>query len=1084
MQQKISSVIRFSVILVLVWLICMTEINAQNRSRVSGIVTDLKTGKPMLGVNVMILGTDLGAATNEDGQFIIINVPVGKHKVSASMIGYETLILTDVMVSLDQIAKVDFQMKQTILEGEVVEVIAIQDVLHKEVSGTQLVVSNIEMQDASGIREINTFLTKLPGISEENGYLTIRGGSADQTGVMVNGFSYINAAQGNAETSIPMSAIDQVSLQSGGYNAEYGNFRSGLVNVTTKSGTQDGYHGSFSYSKDQPHIRRFGGSFYDKSCLAVAPYVDVNESIDLWINSAKNFNIGNPEIPATATDYYYLSNWMHMTIPDYRTLEALSDSMKAVIGYYELTDDQKKAFNNHHMKEEYSDWNFDGGFGGPVPLIGKALGNATFYLSHNSKERHYIQPVVRNSDELYTTMLTVKSQPISSLTLTLDGIYKKQIGVSSIRPAFGDFPDASREGGFMLADNLKNFTRTQNPDYFYDPPFFPELQQRTLMGGLTINHVLNKSTFWELSLQAVDIQDYSEVGNNRDSTVITHFGPFPVTEMPYGKLQYGGNRVIGIFDGDTINYNYPSYDALPGVSNRRFRRKEGDLYTDVNVKQYRAKFNISSQIGMVHYLKTGFEYNLFDIDHNLWEKWNENYYNVYEYNYHRKPSQTGVFLQDQINLESIVANLGLRFDYYYGGGGEWPTGDAFNTEMFIPQTIAEDTILFEYLESGRSYIWDLWEAYDDTVDSDFMQPIKNHFTVSPRIGVSFPITENSKFYFFYGHFRSNPPYYSMYLYRYRYDKNGLYDMSNPNLDPPRTISYELGVNYNFLRSYLLKISGYSKDVTGQHGEVTYDGSGLDYDMWDNNQYEDIYGFELNLTKNDKSWITGWVNFNYMMKKEGLTGKETITEDDFIIYTEGLYAGQETRALPTPKLNANLTFHTFENWGPRLFGTHPLSNINLTLYGEWKAGNYFTANPADINNINMNMQWPDYYMFDLKFTKKIEFLGIKSTIFMDVSNLFNIKVNLMYRGYCFTKDSGDDFEDWQDFNNYIKTLHLPEWKSKDYDNFRDEEAGYYIPGKDKVGDLSSNGKPYIDDPDYLFWAFGEPRSIWIGVRFEF
>lgn len=1081
-KQYLAGGIRY--ILIVMLFIGFTMSFAQTRSRISGVVRDAKAGKPLVGVNVIIEGTELGAATDENGQYIIINVPVGTYRVRASMIGYETMVMKDVLVSAERVTKLDFNLVQTVIEGSVVEVTATRHVLHKEVSSTQMVVTTEQMQDASGIREINAFLSKMPGVSEENGYLTIRGGSADQTGMMVNGISYMNAAAGNAETSIPMSAIEQVSLLSGGYNAEYGNFRSGLINVTTKSGTKDGYHGTVSYSRDQPHIRRFGGSFYDKSSPTVAPYIDPEQCMDMWIKAANNFNLSNPRYPANATDYFYLANWMHMTIPDYEGLAALSDSMKEVIGYYELTDEQKKAFRDHHMKEEYSDWNLDGGFGGPLPFVGKALGDATFYLSHNSKERHYIQPVSRKSDLLSTTLLTLKMQPLNNLTLTLNGLYKHQSGVSPIRPPWGDFPDASREGGFMPQDNLKFFTRTQNPDYFYNPPFFPKIEQKTLVGGITINHILNKSTFWELSINGSQIRDFSEVGNTRDSTVITHFGPFPVTEMPYGKLQYGNNRVIGIFNGDTLNYNYPSYDALPGVTNRRFRRKEGDLYTNVKLHQYRAKFDLNSQIGMVHYLKAGLEYNLFILDHNLWNKWNENYYNVYEYNYYRTPSQTGLYLQDQITLESIVANLGIRFDYYYGGGGEWPSGDPFNEEMFLPQKVAEDTVLFRYLEQGRSYIWDLWEAYDDSVDPGFLQPIKNHFTISPRIGVSFPITENSKFYFNYGHFRSNPPYYSMYLYRYRYDKNGLYDMSNPNLDPPRTISYELGVMYNFWKSWLLKISGYSKDVTGQHGEVTYKTTRLDYDMWVNNEYEDIQGMEINLSKSDNSWVTGWVNFNYMLKKEGLTGKEEITAITLDNYAEDLYQGQESRALPQPKLNANITFRSPEKWGPAIGRFYPLDNISLTLFGEWEAGDYFTANPTGIPNLNNNMQWPDYYMVDLKAAKRIRFGKVTSTIFVDVSNLFNFKVSLMHRGYCFAKDSGDDFEDWQDFLNYIKTLRLPEWASSEYDKVRNEEAGYYIPGNDKIGELRSENKPYIDDPFYTCWLYGQPRDVWVGIRFDF
>jgi hypothetical protein len=324
----------------------------------------------------------------------------------------------------------------------------------------------------------------------------------------------------------------------------------------------------------------------------------------------------------------------------------------------------------------------------------------------------------------------------------------------------------------------------------------------------------------------------------------------------------------------------------------------------------------------------------------------------------------------------------------------------------------------------------------------------------------------------------------MYLYRYRYDKNGLYDMSNPNLESPRTISYELGVDYNFWKSYLLKISCYSKDVTGQHGEVNYRTSRLDYDKWENNEYEDIQGIEVNLSKQDNSWFTGWINFNYMLKKEGLTGKEIITEVDLGEYAENLYEGQESRALPQPRLNGNVTFRSPSKWGPKITGVYPLENVSLSLFGEWEAGGYFTANPANIPNINNNMKWPDYYMVDLKVNKSFKFGGVSANLFIDISNLFNFKVNIMHYGSCFVRDNGGGLEGRQDFMNYIKTLHLPDWSSHEYDNLRNEEAGYYIPGNDKIGDLRSDEKPYIDDPDYPFWLFGEPRDIWIGIRFDF
>lgn len=1091
MSRKIREMIKISrsfVQFLSIFLLFCAVLPGQTRSRISGTVVDATNGEALVGVNIVIKDTYLGAASNADGSFIIINVPVGTYDLKASMIGYDAQILQGVMVSAGQVSTVEFRLKHSVLQGSVVEVIAERKVLHKEVSNTQMTVDKDQLNEASGVREINSFLSKLPGVSEDNGYLTIRGGSADQTGMMVNGLSFVNSATGNAETSIPLSAIEQVSLMSGGYNAEYGNFRSGLINVTTKSGSKDGYHGTIQVSRDQPHRRRFGQSFYDTKNPALRPFLDTDVAFvgtdEAWADdpylreqypgfmgwnkAAYYYNLGKDSADlATPLDYYLLAAWMHMAIPDYEGLLAYDST-------YVVSAEQKQAFEAHAMDDSNSDLNIDGGFGGPVPIIGKALGDATFYISHNSKREHYIMPVTRTNEETYTTLVTVKSQPTNSLTLTLNGLYKKQVGISPIRPAWGDFPDASREGGFMPADNIKYIHK--NTDYWYDQPFFPILIQKTLMAGITINHMLSQSTFWELSLSGLSIQDDSPVGNTRDSTVITRFGPFPVTEMPYGKLQYGSNIVDG--------YNYPSYDALPGIS-RRFRRKEGDLYTNVKIGQYRAKLDINSQVNQHHYLKGGVEYNYIDLDHNLWQKWNENYYNTYEFNYHRTPSQTGLYFQDQISYRGLVANLGVRYDYYYGGGGKWPSGDPFAEEAFIPQSVAEDTVLFDYLVTGRSYIWDYWEQYD-SLNPGFLKPIKNHSAVSPRIGVSFPVSERSKFYFNYGHFRSNPPYYTMYLYRYRYTKNGLYDMSNPNLEPPKTISYELGVSTNFYGNYLLKISGYAKDVTGQHGEVNYRNSTgfVNYDRWENNEYQDVQGFEVNLSKNDNSWVTGWVNFDYMLKKSGLVGREIVTELDVASEQEGMYEGQESRSLPLPKLNANITFRVPADIVQNQLMNSFLSGWNVTFFGEWKAGGYFTWNPLNKLHLSDNMRWPDYKMVDMKINKKFNLFGIGTSFFIDVSNMFNTKVSLMHRGHAFERPASGSIWEGQDFVAYMASLHLPMYESDEYVELRERHEGLYIAGNDKVGDLRSDDKPYVNDPKLPIWLYGQPREIWVGLRFEF
>jgi outer membrane receptor protein involved in Fe transport len=1089
-------------ILIALPLLIPEEVSAQTKSRIVGTVKDDQTGEALIGANILVVGTKLGAVTDIDGKYYIINVPVGTYQIQASMLGYGKKTVADLIVSADRVSEVNFALlPQTIGVGEVI-VTAERNALHKEVSNTQLVATSDQIANSVGVREINAFLEKQPGVTRENGFLTIRGGSADQTGTMVNGLSYNNAANGNAETTIPMSAIEQVSLLSGGYNAEYGNFRSGLINVVTKSGTKDQYHATVSMSRNIAHQKRFGPAFSDPKGPLLAPYLDADvafvgtaagwagDSVKLrqhqgfsfpgWTSLASQYNQGKAaKDQVTPMDLYLFAAWMHCAVPDYEGLAKLG---------YTVSDQQKKLFAEHMYNEEGSDSNIDFGFGGPIPFISSELGDATFYLSHNSRETFYIMPVTRRSDENSVTLATIKSTPISDLTISFNGLYRKQTGISPIRPAFGDFPDASRSGGFMPEDNISQYARVGDgvySMYFYDMGFYPILYEKTWMGGTSINYVFDKTTFCELSLSYLNTRDDSPTGDTRDNTIITNFGPILVSEMPYGKLEYSGggtgsgsNKLTLISGSDTMKYTHASYDAVLGIP-RRFRGKEGDLYTKVNTNQYRAKFDLNSQLDNNNYFKAGFEYNLIDIDHNLWEKWNNNATNTYEFRYHRKPSQTGLYLQDQMSYESLIANIGVRFDYYYGGGGKWPSGSPFAIDAFGPLQV--DSTLFPILESGRSLVWEYWEAYDK-LHPGFLTPVKNFLTVSPRIGVSFPITEKSKFYFNYGHFRSNPPYYSMYLLRYRYTKEGLNDLPSPNMEPPKTVSYELGFAYNFFDSFIATISGYSKDVTGENGKVTYQTtlgtqSNLDYDSWKNNKYEDVQGLELNITKNDPSWITGWFNFNYMLKKSGLTGQKLFTDVPMNDEQTTLYAGNESRTLPLPRLSANVTFRSPSDFGTDLLGSYLLGNWSLSLFMEWMAGNYFTWNPLNNPHLSSNMQWPDYSMIDMRMSKTFSFYGLNTTFFVDVNNIFNIKVSLLSKQYAFNPLTDD-------FQRYMASLRLPMYNSPEYDALRASNPGSYVSGSDKIGDLRSPGKDYIDDPNFSYWIYGQPRDIWFGIRMDF
>ncbi len=106
---------------------------AQETGKIQGTVEDAETGQPLPGVNVYLVGTELGAATDAEGRYFIINIPVGTYDITASMIGYAQLTKTDVLVQIDRTSNVNFSLTTSAIEGEQVTVVAERDILHRNI---------------------------------------------------------------------------------------------------------------------------------------------------------------------------------------------------------------------------------------------------------------------------------------------------------------------------------------------------------------------------------------------------------------------------------------------------------------------------------------------------------------------------------------------------------------------------------------------------------------------------------------------------------------------------------------------------------------------------------------------------------------------------------------------------------------------------------------------------------------------------------------------------------------------------------------------------------------------------------------
>ena len=149
---------------------------AGTTGKIAGQITDSETGDPLPGVNVFLEGTTLGAATDADGYYYIINIPPATYNLTVSYIGYADHTIKDVGVNTDLTRTVNITLKSEILETEAVVIIAEKEVIQMDVAGSQVNMSDEQIK-ALPITSVEQAVGFQAGITSD---LEIRGSGADE----------------------------------------------------------------------------------------------------------------------------------------------------------------------------------------------------------------------------------------------------------------------------------------------------------------------------------------------------------------------------------------------------------------------------------------------------------------------------------------------------------------------------------------------------------------------------------------------------------------------------------------------------------------------------------------------------------------------------------------------------------------------------------------------------------------------------------------------------------------------------------------------------------------------------------------
>jgi outer membrane receptor protein involved in Fe transport len=254
---------------------------AGTTGKLTGKVTDADTGEPVIGANILIDGTYMGAAADVKGEYVINNIPPGEYTVSISAVGYQKTIVEKVLIKIDLTTNINVKLRPAVinLEEEVV-ITADRPLVQKDLTSTNAIVtaSDIAMMP---VEDVGQIINLQAGVQRgANGGFHFRGGRSNEVAFLVDGISVSDVHNNGIGVEVENSNIRQMEIISGTFNAEYGQAMSGVVNIVTQDGS----------SKFEGSVNAYLGSYF-------TTHTDIFRNLDKFdVVPTRNvqFNLSGP----------------------------------------------------------------------------------------------------------------------------------------------------------------------------------------------------------------------------------------------------------------------------------------------------------------------------------------------------------------------------------------------------------------------------------------------------------------------------------------------------------------------------------------------------------------------------------------------------------------------------------------------------------------------------------------------------------------------------------------------------------------------------------------------------------------------
>ncbi|RPI05083.1 MAG: TonB-dependent receptor [Ignavibacteriae bacterium] len=732
--------------------------------KIRGTVVDTKSKEPLIGANIVVEGTNLGASTDADGSFLILNVPVGTYSIKTSYIGYRSSTTSNIRVNSQLTTEIHVDLSSEDVQVQAVEIVAERPLINKSATNAVRII-DADFFDNLPARGLDAAIVLQPGVVERDGNFYIRGGRPDETSFTLDGVGIKDIVNGGRSVNISAEAIEQVQVLTGGYTAEYGGASAGLVRSDLKTGSEQWKFTGLGETDNYSSLgkKALGGYSYGYSDATITAGGPIASQSLRFFGSAEFQKYGDPGTPLLQTNgsiqavdiprvwdgYDFVGVRMYPTVTPTHPNDYMTDTMNLV------------ARPGNTMGGNDTRTSMSG-------TLSYALSELQVKASGSYSS---------NSGQFTTTTANLFNQDRL-------GKYDKADGFANLKATYWLSPKTSIEAAYSY---------TFSNEEQYDPAFGSGADKIKLYG----DSAANAAKGYTLRSDGINFPAYQILlGNQTDA----------VGELP--AFNQAGTVVQGYFKSKLIQSGLRA-DIFSQIS-KTVELKFGGEYSSATYR----RFNPAGELTWVQNFKdstlnptdlspTGklaqrlrvygpdnLGYDVFGNETSSDLKYEGATLDLGP----RNPITGAGYLQSKIELQDIVLNLGLRYDYFSSDGIDWEN----------PHSIT-------FVDSLAA------------IQSTNFKKSPAHSYVSPRIGFSFPVTDQTVFHAQYGRFIQQPRLSESYrgtpLF-YNIIKGGFF-YQNPaafGIEPEQTTSYELGFQQQVGENAALDVTAFYKDIVGQ---VTY-----------------------------------------------------------------------------------------------------------------------------------------------------------------------------------------------------------------------------------------------------------------------